>query len=74
MCCSPQQPKAAVIVGATNDAYVSGQSVRELAAHWPGSEVRWVPGGHVSAFLFQQPTFRQAILDSVSRLDLSKET
>ncbi|CAL8468337.1 g7877 [Coccomyxa elongata] len=64
----PQRPDAAVIVGAHNDAYVSAHSVRELAAHWPGSQVRWVPGGHVSAFLLQQPAFRKAILDSLERL------
>jgi hypothetical protein len=31
-------------------------------------QVRWVPGGHVSAFLLQQPAFRKAILDSLERL------
>ena len=31
-------------------------------------QVRWVPGGHVSAFLLQQPAFRRAILDSLDRL------
>ena len=31
-------------------------------------QVRWVPGGHVSAFLLQQPAFRTAILDSLFRL------
>ena len=31
-------------------------------------QVRWVPGGHVSAFLLQQPAFRKAILDSLDRL------
>ena len=58
-----------MLVGATEDAYVSAQSVKELAAHWPGSEVRWVKGGHVSAFLLQQAAFRQAISDSIDRLD-----
>ena len=66
--CSVKQPAAAVIVGALEDAYVTRQSIRELAAHWPGSEVRWVPGGHVSAFLLQQPAFRAAIADSLDRL------
>lgn len=64
----PRRPDAAVIVGACNDAYVSQKSVRELAQHWPGSQVRWVPGGHVSAFLLQQPAFRKAILDSLEQL------
>ena len=36
----PKRPDAAVIVGAYNDAYVSQKSVRELAQHWPGSQVR----------------------------------
>lgn len=58
-----------MLVGATDDAYVSPQSVKELAAHWPDSEVRWVKGGHVSAFLLQQPSFRLAIHDSINRLD-----
>lgn len=31
-------------------------------------QVRWVPGGHVSAFLLQQPAFRKAILDSLDQL------
>lgn len=108
-------------MGAHNDAYVSTQSIRELAAHWPGAQVRmhacmlpsatcnpladartnplvhkrscsgfaipsvlparfpvqdshapmqvrWVPGGHVSAFVLQQPAFRAAIADSLARL------
>ena len=38
--CRPRRPDAAVIVGARNDAYVSAQSIRELAAHWPGAQVR----------------------------------
>lgn len=67
--CSPKQPSAAVIVGALEDAYVTRESIRELAGHWPGSEVRWVPGGHVSAFLLQQPAFRTAIADSLQRLE-----
>ena len=37
--CRPKRPDAAVIVGAYNDAYVSQKSVRELAQHWPGSQV-----------------------------------
>lgn len=64
----PKQPGAAVFVGAQEDAYVTRESIQELAAHWPGSEVRWVPGGHVSAFLLQQQAFRGAISDSLSRL------
>ena len=38
------------------------------ARHWPGSELRWVAGGHVSAFVLQQPAFRRAIADSLERI------
>ena len=64
----PALPAAAICVGARADAYVARASVAELAAHWPGSEVRWVPGGHVSAFLTQGDAFRGAIRDSVARV------
>lgn len=64
----PRCPEAAVLVAATEDAYVSPESVVDLHRHLPGSEVRWVPGGHVSSFLLHQPTFRQAIADSLDRL------
>lgn len=37
----------------------------EVPSVW---QVRWVPGGHVSAFLLQQPAFRKAILDSLEQL------
>lgn len=56
------------MVAATDDAYVDRASVEQVAAYWPGSEVRWVPGGHVSAFLLCKQQFRQAIKDALDRL------
>jgi pimeloyl-ACP methyl ester carboxylesterase len=67
----PRRPDAAVLVAATEDAYVSPQSVVDLHRHLPGSEIRWIPGGHVSSFLLHQPTFRSAIVDSLGKLDAS---
>ncbi|KAJ9529309.1 hypothetical protein QJQ45_007990 [Haematococcus lacustris] len=64
----PRRPDASILVAATDDAYVSVQSVRELHHYWPGSELRLVSGGHVTAFLLHQNTFRTAILDSLVRL------
>lgn len=64
----PQRTDAVVIVGAQQDAYVSPQSVLELQQHLTGSEVRWVPGGHVTSFLLHHGSFRQAIVDSLARL------
>lgn len=57
-----------MIVGAREDQYVLPGSIAEMADHWPGSELRWVPGGHVTAFVLQQKAFRQAISDSLDRL------
>lgn len=37
-------------------------------AHWPGSELRLVSGGHVSAFLMHQDAFRAALRDSLARV------
>ncbi|KAE9455946.1 hypothetical protein C3L33_12159, partial [Rhododendron williamsianum] len=34
-----------------DDGYIPKHSVLELQRAWPGSEVRWVTGGHVSSFL-----------------------
>ena len=65
----PRRPDAAILVAATEDAYVSPQSVLDLHRHLPGSEVRWIPGGHVSSFLMHQPTFRNAIVDSLDKLN-----
>jgi hypothetical protein len=64
----PRRPDAAVLVAATEDAYVAPQSVIDLHRHLPGSEIRWIPGGHVSSFILHQPTFREAIADSLDRL------
>jgi hypothetical protein len=67
----PRRPDAAILVAATEDAYVSPQSVLDLHKHLPGSEIRWIPGGHVSSFLMHQPTFRNAIVDSLDRLNIT---
>ncbi|PRW32523.1 alpha beta- isoform C [Chlorella sorokiniana] len=64
----PRRTDAAVIVGAQQDAYVSPQSILELQQHLAGSEVRWVPGGHVTSFLLHHRSFRQAIVDSLAKL------
>ena len=64
----PLRPDAAVIVGALQDAYVAQSSVVRLHAHLPGSEVRWVRGGHVTSFIMHHAAFRQAVVDSLARL------
>ncbi len=52
---------AAVVSGARRDAYVSPADVERLAAHWPGSELVWLEGGHASFHLFGKRTQAQLI-------------
>lgn len=64
----PKNPEATIFVGATDDGYIPNYSVLELQKAWPGSEVRWVTGGHVSSFIFHNNAFRKAIVDGLNRL------
>lgn len=51
-----------------DDGYIPKHSVLQLQKAWPGSEVRWVTGGHVSSFLLHNGEFRKAIVDGLNRL------
>nr|CAB3445966.1 unnamed protein product [Digitaria exilis] len=64
----PKNPQAVIFVGATDDGYIPRHSVMELQKAWPGSEVRWVTGGHVSSFFLHNDAFRKAIVDALNRL------
>ncbi|GFY93624.1 hypothetical protein Acr_09g0000700 [Actinidia rufa] len=64
----PKNSNAVIFVAATDDGYIPKHSVLELQRAWPGSEVRWVTGGHVSSFLLHNGEFRKAIVDGLNRL------
>jgi len=64
----PKNPQAVIFVGATDDGYIPRHSVLQLQKAWPGSEVRWVTGGHVSSFFLHNDSFRKAIVDALDRL------
>lgn len=63
----PVDPTLIIVVQAKEDAYVPRTGVRSLQEIWPGCEVRYMDGGHVSAYLFKQGLFRQAIYDAFER-------
>jgi hypothetical protein len=50
------------------DGYVSPESVYKLHTRFEGSELRHVPGGHVTAFVSKQQAMRDAIADSIRKL------
>ncbi|KAG8592783.1 hypothetical protein GDO81_000625 [Engystomops pustulosus] len=56
-----------IVVQAKEDAYVPRVGVRSLQEIWPGCEVRYLEGGHISTYLFKQGLFRQAIYDAFDR-------
>ncbi|XP_062380665.1 protein ABHD18 [Sardina pilchardus] len=63
----PVDPSLIIIVLAKEDAYIPRTGVRSLQEIWPNCEVRYLNGGHISAYLFKQGLFRQAIYDAYDR-------
>jgi hypothetical protein len=64
----PMHARAAVVVAAHEDAYVSPRSAATLAGHWSGAELRWLDGGHVGARLRHRPELQAAVVDAMGRL------
>jgi hypothetical protein len=58
----------AVIVGARSDGYVPRQATVDLADHWPGSDLRILPGGHATLIWNRKRLLVDAIEDSFDRL------
>ncbi|KAI2808753.1 hypothetical protein RDWZM_005959 [Blomia tropicalis] len=59
-------PELAIIINARHDGYVPSHGVMPLTNIWPGSTVRYLNRGHVSAILLDNDVFRQAIADSLN--------
>ena len=57
----------AVIVGGSRDGYIPRAAVEALHAHWPGSELRWLPAGHATMIWRQKDALVEAILASLDR-------
>ncbi|XP_077389074.1 protein ABHD18 [Festucalex cinctus] len=66
----PVDTSLIIVVQAKEDAYVPRTGVLSLQEIWPGCEVRYLNGGHISAYLFKQNIFRQAIYDAFNRFCL----
>ena len=64
----PERPDATIGVSALRDAYIHTGSIQLIASHWPGAEIRWVPAGHVRAYLAHASAFREAVVDALERL------
>ncbi|GAB1601481.1 protein ABHD18-like [Argonauta hians] len=63
----PVDTSLIIIVAAKQDAYIPHEGVLSLKQLWPEAEVRYIDSGHISAFLFNQKTFRMAIKDAFDK-------
>jgi len=60
--------RTAVIVGVAKDGFVPAAEVHALAEKWPGAQVEWMRGGHVSAYVLGGRRFRGAVRSAVRRI------
>lgn len=63
----PPHTRHAIIVAARRDAYVPRRAVIDLHDHWPGSELRWLPGGHATVLWFRRSALADAVADAFAR-------
>ncbi len=59
----------AVIVGARSDGYIPASATRDLAAHWPGSTLRWEPGGHATLVWLRKERLANAVVEAFERFE-----
>jgi pimeloyl-ACP methyl ester carboxylesterase len=64
---APPHTAAAVLVAGRSDGYIPATAVEDLHAHWPGSELRWLRGGHATMILRQKDELVDAIVASLDR-------
>jgi len=65
---APDHARHTVMVSARSDGYVPPAATQALHAHWPGSELRWVGGGHATLLWMHKSALAAAIEDSFLRL------
>lgn len=54
----PVDCSSIVVIAARDDAYVPREGTVDLNLLWPGSELRYVPTGHIGAYVLHHPIFR----------------
>lgn len=65
----PPHAKHAVLAAPAADGYIPHYAFEDLHAHWPGSELRWIKGGHASVLLWRKKELARAIVDAFERLE-----
>ncbi|CAF2984431.1 unnamed protein product [Rotaria sp. Silwood2] len=57
----------AMFIACTYDGYVLRDGIPHMNDVWPGVHIRYIPHGHVSAFLFNQSGFHHAVAEMLQR-------
>jgi len=65
---APPHTAHAVLAAPRGDGYIPRQTTRDLNQHWPGSELRWLPGGHASLWMFGKAQLAAAVERAFVRL------
>lgn len=62
------RPDLAILVAARHDGFIPLREVVALHRHWRGSELRWVPAGHVTSVVLHVSGHRKAIADVLAKM------
>jgi hypothetical protein len=65
---SPAWADSAVMAIGRSDGFIPRSAARALHDHWPGSELRWLRGGHATVLWRRRKALADAIEDSFVRL------
>jgi hypothetical protein len=57
----------AMFIACTNDGYVLRDGIPHMSDVWPGCHIRYIPRGHISAFLLNQSGFQAAVAEMLQR-------
>ena len=57
----------ALFIACSKDGYVLRDGIPHMNDVWPGCEIRYIPRGHISGFLFNQSGFQRAVAEMLRR-------
>lgn len=57
----------AMFIACSNDGYVLRDGIPHMTDVWPGLKIRYIPRGHISAFLLNQSGFQHAVAEMLLR-------
>lgn len=68
----PSVPGKHVLLAATDDEYVQCDAVDEWRQHRPDIDVRFIPGGHLTAVALRSAAIRESIIETIYRTRCGK--